>query len=87
VSVQEVLGYAYDDIALCRGQLELIGELRCPCGVGVLAYVSITPLQHYVGMVTYICPASQRNSCRGNHGYNARLLVGGDFLLGDHGGR
>jgi hypothetical protein len=36
--------------------------------------------------VAYIRPASERN-CRGSDDrYDTRLLVGGDFLLGDHGG-
>lgn len=35
--------------------------------------------------VTYIRPASKRNRCCSNDRYDTRLLVGGDFLLGDHG--
>jgi hypothetical protein len=31
---------SYDDIALGRAQLELIGELGCPCRVGILSLVS-----------------------------------------------
>lgn len=35
---------------------------------------------------TYVRPASERNCCCSDDRYDTRLLVGGDFLLDDHGG-
>jgi hypothetical protein len=38
-------------------------------------------------VITHVCPACERNCRRSNYRYNARLLVGCDFLLSDHSGQ
>lgn len=43
-------GMAYDDVALGRRELELIGKLWCPCRVGILSVVS-TRVAVYAGDV------------------------------------
>jgi hypothetical protein len=46
--------------------------------------VSVHP---HVNTATYICSACKCNCRRSNHGNYARLLVGRDFLVSDHGGQ
>jgi hypothetical protein len=39
-SIGGYAGESYNNVALGRGELELLGELRRPCGIGILAFVS-----------------------------------------------
>lgn len=73
---------AYDDIALGGRELELIGELRCPCRVGILAWMSLDKMLN--GRLTYIGTTCKRDGCGSDDRDDASLLVGGGFLLGDH---
>jgi len=77
-----VLQTSYDDIALRRAQLELIGELGCPCRVGILSLVS---WDGKVRRVTYVGTAG-KSDCRGsNDRDDARLLMDRAINFGDHG--